>query len=179
MRIATLADDAELRLLELRHAPALREAVNANRDRLYWVPADMSAEDAVERVKRGLNRLVTGEGFDAGIFLGGEFVGLIGLLHVRERTKSGELGYWLDRKAEGHGLVSRGCAAMIDYAFDELGLRRLEIKLAASNSRSRAVPERLGFTLEGTSRQAEPVGDRWEDLLVFGLLASEWIRRSS
>jgi ribosomal-protein-serine acetyltransferase len=108
----------------------------------------------------------------------GEFVGLIGLVRVHERTKSGELGYWVDRKAEGKGLVSRACAAMLDHAFGELGLRRVEIRLAASNSRSRAVPERLGFTLEGTARQAEPVGDRWEDLLVFGMLASEWKSRS-
>ena len=177
MRIATLTDDAELRLLELRHAPALRAAVNANRDRLYWVPADMSDEDAVGRVRNGIARLAAAEGFDAGIFVGGELVGLIGLVRVSERTKSGELGYWIDRKAEGKGLVSRGCAAMIDYAFGELGLRRIEIRLAVSNARSRAVPERLGFTLEGTSRQAEPVGDRWEDLLVFGLLASEWKAR--
>ena len=118
--------------------------------------------------------LADGAGFDASIWYRGEFVGLVGLTHVSRRTRSGDLGYWLVSAAEGKGLVTRACAAMIDYAFTDLGLRRLEIKVAESNSRSRAVAERLGFTLEGTARKAEPVKGRWEDLLVFGLLRDEW-----
>jgi ribosomal-protein-serine acetyltransferase len=40
--------------------------------------------------------------------------------------------------------------------------------------RSRAIPERLGFVHEGTLREAERIGERWLDLAVYGMLASDW-----
>ena len=95
------------------------------------------------------------------------------LFHVDPRTRTGEIGYWIAEGAQGRGLVTKGCRAIMRHGFEDLGLRRLELKCAATNTRSAAVAGRLGFTLEGRLRRAEPVGDRWDDLLLYGLLADE------
>jgi ribosomal-protein-serine acetyltransferase len=63
---------------------------------------------------------------------------------------------------------------LVDYAFNELGLNRLEIRCATENTKSRAIPQRLGFKQEGTIRQAEWLYDHYVDLVVYGILASEW-----
>jgi hypothetical protein len=51
---------------------------------------------------------------------------------------------------------------------------RVEIRAAPENARSRAIPERLGFTQEGTLRQVERVGDRYLDNVVYAMLAEDW-----
>ena len=174
MLIASLGDEAELRLLELRHAPEYHRLVCANLARLYWLPAAPSLAEAENRIRAGLGRLAEGSGFDGGIFERDMLVGFAGLFHVDPGQGSGELGYWLDQAAEGRGLVTRACRALIRYGFAELGLHRLELRCGATNGRSQAVAERLAFRLEGRLREADRVGDRWDDFLVYGLLASEW-----
>ena len=66
---------------------------------------------------------------------------------------AGELGYWIRANHEGRGHITRACRALIDIGFEELGLHRIEIRAGLENARSRAVPERLGFTYEGIERE--------------------------
>ena len=75
--------------------------------------------------------------------------------------------------------MTRCCSAVIDYGFGELGLHRIQIWADALNRRSRAVPERLGFTLEGTRREDTRVrgaggASEWRDTVVSSLLDREW-----
>lgn len=67
-----------------------------------------------------------------------------------------------------------GGRAVVDYAFGRLGLHRVEIRCAADNHRSRAIPERLGFTQEGVLRESGYLNGRFVDMVVYGVLASEW-----
>jgi ribosomal-protein-serine acetyltransferase len=60
---------------------------------------------------------------------------------------------------------------LVDHAFGELELHRVEIQAAEGNRRSRAIPERLGFRQEGILREAECVGGRYLDVVVYGLVA--------
>jgi len=66
------------------------------------------------------------------------------------------------------------CDAIIEYAFKDLQLNRIEIRAGIHNRQSRAVPERLGFVNEGTARQAEWIYDHYIDHAIYGLLRSEW-----
>ncbi len=70
--------------------------------------------------------------------------------------------------------MTKALNALIQYGFEELGLNRIQIKVAVENKKSRALPERLGFTQEGIIRQAEWLYDHYVDHVMYGLLADEW-----
>ena len=62
---------------------------------------------------------------------------------------------------------------MISIGFSDFELNRIEIRCATENVKSRAIPERLGFTQEGTLRSAARIEGGYLDMVVYGLLKSE------
>ena len=174
----TLSDEAELRLLEERHTEELFTLIKRNHERLLmWVPW-LSNVDSLEQtrnfIKRKLQRLADNNGFAAGIWYQGALAGEIGLDFIDWSNRLTEIGYWLDAEVEGKGLVTKACRICIAYAFDSLELNRVQIRCATENLRSRAIPEKLGFTQEGVLRQIERLHDRYVDLVIYGMLANEW-----
>ncbi len=79
-----------------------------------------------------------------------ELLGAIGLLIRDASVPYFELGYWLATHATGQGYVTSAVTLLEQHAFNQLGAKRLEIRMAESNRSSRAVAERCGFPLEGT-----------------------------
>jgi len=63
---------------------------------------------------------------------------------------------------------------VLDQAFGPLGLHRVELRTNPTNTRSRSVAQRLGFTQEGVLREAAAFPDERRDDVVYGLLAREW-----
>lgn len=174
MLIATLGEGIELRLLELRHAGEYYRLVSDNYERLYWWSGEPTPETTERRLQAGLARFAEGTGVDAGIWDHGVLSGFIGLFDIDPVFQSAEIGYWVDRDAEGRGLVTRAGRAMLAHGFDELKLHRIELRCAATNERSIAVAERLGFRLEGRLIKADRIGSEWVDFLIYGLLDEEW-----
>jgi ribosomal-protein-serine acetyltransferase len=99
---------------------------------------------------------------------------MIGHIGIDWTHRSTALGYWLAEKHQARGFMTMACRAYVEHAFGKLGLNRVEIRAATENHRSRAVPERLGFKLEGVVRDAEWLYDRYVDHAVYGLLARDW-----
>ena len=99
---------------------------------------------------------------------------MIGFLGVDWENRSTGLGYWLGAKLEGRGVMTDAVRELVDHALRVWMLNRVEIRVAAENQRSRAIPERLAFRQEGTLRQAERVGDRYLDAVVYSMLAADW-----
>ena len=71
-------------------------------------------------------------------------------------------------------VTSHAPVGLIDIGFDEFGLHRIEIRAGLENTRSRAVPERLRFTYEGSEREGSRGSRGSYDLAVYGLLDREW-----
>lgn len=69
--------------------------------------------------------------------------------------------------------MTTACKAVIEYCFNELGLKRVEIRTATKNYKSQAIPERLGFQKEGCIRCAEFLYDQYVDHYVFGLIKED------
>jgi len=110
----------------------------------------------------------------------GNFAGLAGFKNTDIPNRRTEIGYWISRDFEGLGMVSRSVAALLELAYSRLGMNRVQIKCAVGNTRSRNVPLRLGFSLEGIERDGELLaGGVFVDVEVFSLLKSDWERRNS
>ena len=173
-------DDTELRLLENRHAEELFALTDQNREHLRrwlpWLDNNRSLEDTRAFITRSLIQYANNRGFPTGIWFKGALAGVIGYNTIDWSDRMASIGYWIGASFQGQGLVTRGCRALIDYAFNGLGLNRVEIRCATGNKRSQAIPERLGFTQEGIVRQAEWLYDHFVDHAVYGMLAGEWRR---
>lgn len=75
---------------------------------------------------------------------------------------------------QGRPIATEAMALMMARAFDDLGYRRYEWKCDALNAPSRRAAERLGFTYEGTFRQATVYKGRNRDTAWYSVLDSEW-----
>lgn len=174
-------DDVELVLLDERDVEALYALVDANRAHLArWLPwaQEETVEEARAFVRASLARFSQGDGFDLGIWHKGRLVGAIGLHSVHPVNRCTTLGYWLAADAEGKGIARDACRALVDFAFREMDLHRVDIRVAPDNARSLAIPRALGFTEEGTLREVEVLNGRYIDLVVFSCLAREWPPRA-
>ena len=174
----TVAPGIEMRQFEPGDAPTVFAVVERNRDHLRqwlpWVDQTHSAEDIRHFIARVEAQCEADQGPNTGIWVDGVFAGNVGCHPVDWANRNCSLGYWIDAAQQGKGVITRCCAAMLGYLFDEMRLHRVEIRCGTGNTRSCAIPARLGFTREGLIRQAEWVNDRWVDLVVWGMLADEW-----
>ncbi|MGH2635902.1 MAG: GNAT family N-acetyltransferase [Actinomycetota bacterium] len=172
---ADLGDGAVLRRLTIEDLPVIWALVEAERDRIgIWMPW-VEVTTTIDDQRRWLEGVVADQGSldGSGMFVDGVYVGGAGL-SPGPFGVSGEIGYWIGSAYEGRGLVTRAVQALIDVGFTELGLHRIEIRAGVENVRSRAIPERLGFTREGVLRGEGRGSGGFYDLVVYGLLEDEW-----
>lgn len=79
-----------------------------------------------------------------------EIVGLISFRNFDWDNGETLIGYWLGEKYQGKGIVTNACATLLDYAFKELGFKKVRIRCEIQNNKSQAIPEKLGFIREKT-----------------------------
>lgn len=170
--------DLELRLLEERDAGAIFTLVEQNRSYLRewlpWVDFTRSVEDERAFIRTLQAQYLEHNGFACGTWYQRLLAGTIGYHSIDWADSKVEIGYWLAAPFQGKGIMTRACRTMVAYAFDTLRLRKVVIRCALGNTRSCAIPQRLGFRHEGIARQGEWLYDHFVDLNLFGMLASEW-----
>jgi ribosomal-protein-serine acetyltransferase len=172
-----LSAECELRQLGEDDAAQLYAVIDANRAYLSrWMPwaATQTPGDTLEFIRLTRRQSAENNGFQVGIIFDGSIAGVAGFYSVDWTNGATSIGYWLAEHHQGRGTMSRAVRVLLDYAFSVWKVNRVEIRTAPDNERSRALAERLGFREEGTLRQAERVGERLLDNVVYSMLASEW-----
>jgi len=107
------------------------------------------------------------------------FAGIIGLKGTDFANKKTEIGYWLAEEYQGQGMMTRCVETICQRAFHRMDINRIQIKCACGNHRSRAIPQRLGFALEGIERDGEMMSNQhFVDLEVYSMLKADWHKRS-
>jgi ribosomal-protein-serine acetyltransferase len=167
--------DEDIRLNLVNEKFAFRYAALCSADHEYlaewleWPRHCSRKEDFLAFIRTSLHQYADGKGLTCAMEYKGEIVGNIAFNKIDHTLKKVEIGYWLASAYRGNGIVTRSCRYLIDYAFSELQMQKVQIAAAAENRDSRAVCERLGMTLEGVLTNQEKVGDRILDHAIYGL----------
>lgn len=177
MFIRKINENLELRLYEPCHAEELNALIERNFNHLKkwsaWLKDDRAIENTRGFIERNLKQFAAGEGFALGIWFENEMAGQIEFNYLDWENRKTEIGFWLGESFQGKGLATKSCRLLIDYAFDEFKLNRVEMLCGAENLKSRKIAEKLGFREEGTMKQSGWLHDRFVDFVIYGMLASE------
>ena len=119
-----------------------------------------------------------GTGYGFGIFVEGRLSGEITLSSIqRGPFQNAFVGYWVDRSVAGNGLAPEATVVVLRFAFEELGLHRVEIAIVPRNSPSRRVVEKLDLRQEGIARRYLEIDGVWEDHVRYAITSEEWEQR--
>lgn len=99
--------------------------------------------------------------------------GAASVYEVNPVRRSAAVGYWLASQARGRGAATRTLRLLAAWAFDNLGVQRLELTSAPDNLASHGVAQRCGFHREGTLRSHLPFKGVRRDTVMFSLLPGE------
>jgi [ribosomal protein S5]-alanine N-acetyltransferase len=119
-----------------------------------------------------------GTGYAFGIFTGPRFVGEVNLSSVqRGPFQNAYVGYWVDQLHAGRGYVPEACVLVFRFAFEDLGLHRLQISIIPRNRASRRVAQKLWLRGEGIALRYLEIDGKWEDHVRYAITAEEWAER--
>lgn len=181
MFVHTVDKNTTLAMVEMRDADELFALVEASRmylrEWLPWVDAAASVEDSKTFASTAHRQYADGDGFQCCIRYRGKIAGIIGFSRVDWLNRCVQIGYWLDEELQGRGIMTACCRVFVEFAFTQYALHRVEIRVATENQKSRAIPERLGFTCEAILHEAEWLNDHFVDSAVYSMLHDDWKRQ--
>ena len=173
--------DASTRLRELtsEDAGSLYALVDGNRKYLRqwlpWVDKQQGPHDSGQFIEGARKDNQAGVALTLGIEHQGDIVGVIGFHEFDNDNRQTSMGFWISSSHQGKGIVSSSCARLIEYAFTDLGLNRVVMKIAEDNVPSRRVAERTGLVCEGTCKQSEWLYDRFVNQVIYAAVADQWL----
>ena len=171
-------NEIHIELLVPAFAESLYSLTNNNRGHLKkwlaWLDLVKTFEDTQTFIDTAVYQHNNNQATTFAILYRGDLVGIAGFNHYDYQHKWGAIGYWLCAAYTGKGVMTKVVQKLLEYGFVENRLNKIEIRCAAENHQSRAIPERLGFTYEATLRQCEWLYDQYVDHAVYSLIASEY-----
>ncbi len=172
-----VSDDIILNPLSVDDIFKIFNTLNDEREYMReWLPfVDTTRE--VEDTASFVNHVLQTDEKQFTISFQDKFVGLIGFKDTDILNKKTEIGYWLSQFAQGKGIITQSVNRLLEYAFNEMDINRVQIKVAVGNHKSRRIPEKLGFQFEGMERDGELLVDNvFTDIVVYSLLKREFTR---
>jgi len=171
--------NSRLRLekVKMSMAETIFETIDSERDYLReWLPfVDITKQ--VSDTEAFISSVSKPENKDIiySIWYDEKFAGLIGFKETDYANRKTEIGYWLSEQMQGKGIITSCAKKLVNFAFNKMKLNRVQIKVAIQNKKSKAIPERLGFRVEGIEREGEWLHNRYLDLRVFSMLKKHWL----
>ena len=173
-----VSTDLRLREIEMSYAQQIFSIIDKDREYLReWLPfVDYTrmVEDTEAFIK-GIHAEPSDKKETTFVIIQeNKVVGIIGFRGTDRANHKTEIGYWLAHDKQGQGLITNSCKTLLALSFTTLNMNRVMIKCAINNSKSNAIPKRLGFKFEGIERSGEFLNGKYVDLDVYSLLKQEW-----
>lgn len=176
--LISISPDLSLRVLRPYEAETLYMLVHSNREHLRrwlpWLDSTRSPSDTRKSLEANYAGFLKHDGFNFGIRHKGSLVGTVGFHGFDRVNRVTSLGYWLAEDACGQGIMRQSVEACMRFAFLDQQMNRIYIRCATGNESSKRIPKSLGYTYEGTQREAEWLYDHFVDLEVYSMLVTEW-----
>lgn len=130
---------------------AIQASLNELKPWMAFAHMNQTEQDVEANIRDSIAKFITREDLRLHLFNKetGEFIGSSGLHRINWDIPKFEIGYWIDTRFSGRGYITESTEAITKFAFTELNAKRVEIRCDPRNTKSRAIPEKLGFTLEG------------------------------
>lgn len=141
-----------------------------------WADDDLTRAAFRRRIKRYQRETREDTGYPFFLFRAtdGQIIGGATLSNIRRGvSQCCSLGYWMGAEHAGHGYMTEAVRALIPFVFNELRLHRLEAASMPHNARSIALLESAGFVREGMARRYLLIDGRWQDHILFGMVADD------
>jgi ribosomal-protein-alanine N-acetyltransferase len=136
------------------------------------VPTSLATFVAMTRRLRKEAR--AGRGLPFVVEVGDEFAGQLNVSGItRGSLHSASLGYWVDQRFAGRGIMPTAVALVTDHCFGPVRLHRVEVNIRPENTASRRVVEKLGFREEGVRHDFLHIAGAWRDHLCYALVVDE------
>lgn len=156
-----IGPDLQLAIVQPSFASCYLEIVTIERAYLSkWLPWATKANDEaffLEFIRKSLIGYAEGKSMTCAIIYENTVVGNVSFNSIDQALKKVVVGYWLSEKYQGLGIVTKAVSFLIEYAFSELDMKKVEICAAVDNTASRRVCERLNMTLEGIISNCENI----------------------
>ena len=142
---------------------------------VQWYP-HKTKEDSLGFINFALEQFFTGASLIWGIVLKSEnkLIGSIDLRDWKSDNKCSDTGYVISKNYWNKGFVSEALRAVINFAFEELHLNRIEAHCEEENKGSWHVMEKCGMKYEGTLREKVFIKGRFRTMKVYSILQKEW-----
>ncbi|MET3684155.1 ribosomal-protein-serine acetyltransferase [Alkalibacillus flavidus] len=177
-----IRDDLYLKLLDDSDLGELFALTDRNRNDLRrwlaWVDHTVKPEDTAKFIQASKQLYAESKGMNIAVVFRGQLAGVVGFNQLDWTNSKAHIGYWLGKSFQSYGIMTDATRALMTYAFRDLNMNKVEIRAAGGNTKSRAIPERLGFVEEGSIRAAERLHGDYVDHIVYGLLQDEWLDAS-
>lgn len=168
VRLATLTEEDIPHLLRWRNSITLKRVTGPS---AYFPTSvtEITTSSSSTSVQFGIH-LIDGD----------RLVGYISLSNIVWSNRVADLGVYVgDAEDWGKGIGSEAVSILLSYAFNELNLHRIQLDVVDYNKRAIRLYNQLGFAHEGTRRQHGQRDGEHFDVLIYGILASEWRRSDS
>lgn len=170
VRLVQESDAQSLLALELRNRDFFQNFTGTREEAFYTLEGQIDrikSAMALKEEDRGYAFVIAKKGQD-------EIIGEVILSEVvRVNLQSCWIGYFLDKEHNGKGYMTEAVKLVVDYAFDTLGLHRLEAGVMPHNIGSIKVLLKAGFHKEGIAKKNVKINGRWEDHQTLAIVKEE------
>ena len=173
-----ISDTVQLSFLTENDSSELFSVVDKNRAHLRnwlpWLDSTTSPTDSLEFIKSTITQTEEQNSPVYTIMVNSRISGMVGFHPIDTSNRCAELGYWLSEETQGEGIMSKCVIELINMAFINLNMHRLQVPAAIGNKKSRSIPERLGMNFEGIIREREWLYNKFVDHAMYSILESEF-----
>jgi len=172
-----MSADVRIRPIVMDDVPTLyesvRESIDALRPWMPWCHDGYSISESREWVEKQIASFAEKQEFHFSILSADQFAGICGLNGIRDANRLANLGYWIRTSMCNRGIATGATRLLVDWAFQNTELDRIEIVAAVGNIPSLRVAAKAGAVWEGVMRGRLRISDTLHDAVLFSIIRGD------